>query len=978
VKRKLAYLLAYGMFVCLIPTHVLGDGISPSYEIEVDSLQNWNAVYKHSDSLKLQKIPGNALDSTLVKPSGVSGEYMVYQAKEKSLFRSFSIYAYYTAGHKYVHPTISISGDGKTYKKITPDIHESGGNSVVYESRGFPRNTKYLKITFQGKSTDQSPSIGKVVLNGPSNVDASVPSGTVPYGSMILLNRGEAGETVYYTTDGSDPRFSLTRKHYYSPIPVLGNLELKTTAVNHSGSGKSAAGMVSTYLYAPASTAAAPVGMVDSLDNFKQMDSRSNLYIIKNNPGFFDNDGGRVTRSTTEPGSIVYHTDYDIRSFTVYSSFITGVPVEAQRFFVSPDGKKYKEISAQAGPSGYQQSNWQPYAYDVSSTPAHTRFLKIMLVGSAKAWSPQISKVVINQNTASVELVSSQTDGAVETELSTKTQDARIYYRLNKGPGFLPYGAPLQLTGYNVVETYAVKDGMMPSPIRKFTVNSSSDVVVDKYGQMKNWNFDGKVTSDTELASDTEADDAYYDSLQPPADRDNYGGLAGSAEKNGLEAKGYFAIQQLDGRKVMTTPSGDLYFSLAVNGITPHETYTKVTGREQKFESIPPYEGGYKRAFIGKDNFSFYMANIYRKTGVFPTEHSVYSEAVSRLQKWGFNGIGNYSPEKYGEAGKMPYVRMLPLNSMSWAKLDGISIFDIFAPNAEDKIDDAFKKTLTPHKDDRMLIGYFIDNEFDFHKFYSKVPKLKASSAAIKWKLVQTLRDKYQTVDAFNAAWKTKFNSFEDMNEAELPIITSASWRDMDDFFAYYLDTFFGTVSRIYRKYDPNHLLLGDRWITTSFHNKKFREPLAEVEGKYVDVISINYYTYKIETDLLEDVYTKSGGKPILLSEFGYGTGEQGLKPLLPNSASNQFQRGMRYRNYVENVATLPYIVGAHVFNYVDQAGLGRYWQGEWGEHYNSGLVNVADRPYKDYLQGIMDTNNDIYKLILGERPKFYYDFSKG
>ena len=175
------------------------------------------------------------------------------------------------------------------------------------------------------------------------------------------------------------------------------------------------------------------------------------------------------------------------------------------------------------------------------------------------------------------------------------------------------------------------------------------------------------------------------------------------------------------------------------------------------------------------------------------------------------------------------------------------------------KIDDAFSKTLTPHKDDRMLIGYFIDNEFDFHKFYSNVPKLKASSAAIKGKLVQTLKDKYQTIDAFNAAWKTKFNSFEDMNEAELPIITSASWRDMDEFFAYYLDTFFGTVSRIYRKYDPNHLLLGDRWITTSFHNKKFRDPLAEAEGKYVDVISINYYTYKIETDLLEDVYDEVG-----------------------------------------------------------------------------------------------------------------------
>ena len=74
----------------------------------------------------------------------------------------------------------------------------------------------------------------------------------------------------------------------------------------------------------------------------------------------------------------------------------------------------------------------------------------------------------------------------------------------------------------------------------------------------------------------------------------------------------------------------------------------------------------------------------------------------------------------------MPYVRMLPLNSMSFAKLDGISIFDIFAPNAEAKIDECVpRKTLTPHKDDRMLIGYFIDNEFDFHKFYSNVPKLR-------------------------------------------------------------------------------------------------------------------------------------------------------------------------------------------------------------------------------------------------------------
>ncbi|WP_199618163.1 chitobiase/beta-hexosaminidase C-terminal domain-containing protein [Paenibacillus alkalitolerans] len=817
----------------------------------------------------------------------------------------------------------------------------------------------------------------EVAYNGESGVSSSVPSGKVPYGRMVLLNKASPGDVVYYTTDGSDPRFSFTRKHYKSPIAVTDTLLLKTTAVKYSGTGRAAAGKVSTYRYEPVRSGEPPVGMIDTLDNFKQVAGRSNLYIAKDRYYYFDNDKSRFVRSTASPGTVTYNTYYDINSFLIYGSYFTaGIPLEPLRLHVSPDGKEYTEVNVQSYPVGYQVNNWQKYAYEALSLPEGTRFLKIEMLGS-KAWSPHLSQVIINRNTASVKLDTSEDEGAVIAALSSETKDARIYYRLNKGPDFLPYSEPLRLQGYSVLEAYAVKDGMEPSPIQKYSLNAGGDIQVDRFGQMKAANFRGKVASEEELVSDFEADAAYYDSLKPPSDRDRYGGLAGSAEKYGLRRTGFFAIQQLGERKVMTTPEGNLYFSLAVNGVTPIETYTMVKGREDKFESVPRYESEYKNAYIGKGNFSFYIANKYRKTGVFPTEHSIYSEAVERLKKWGFNGVGGYSPEKYGQQNQFPYVRMLPLNSMNWAKLDGISIFDIFAPNAEEKIDRVFEKTLEPYKDDPMLIGYFIDNEYDFHKFYSHVPKLKASKAAIKGRLVGALKTKYRTIDAFNDSWKANFDSFEQLNEAELPLKTSESWRDMDEFYKYYLDTFFGTVSRLYRKYDPNHMLLGDRWITTTFHNKKIRDMLAEAEGKYVDVISINYYTYKIERELFDDLHEKSGGKPILMSEFGYGTAEQGLKPLLPNSAANQFQRGMRYRNYVEGVASLPYVVGTHLFNYVDQAGLGRFWQGEWGERYNSGLLNVADRPYKDYLHGVMNTNYDIYKVILGERPRFYYDFSK-
>ncbi|SFS54707.1 chitobiase/beta-hexosaminidase C-terminal domain-containing protein [Paenibacillus sp. BC26] len=980
MRKNASLLLLYGLLGCLIPLSATGDAAPLSYyEIEIDHLRDWKQVYKHSDTLFLTKAPGETSDPTRVKRSGVSGENMVYKAE--GYLRSFAVYAYYqpNGSKTYDHPAFYISKDGVTYIKVIPDRHEvdSGAVNIVYESRKFPAGTKFLKVVYQGSSIARSPAIGKVVLNGPSSADTSVPSGTVPYGRMVMLNQGEKGETIYYTTDGSDPRTSLTRMHYSSPIAVVQNLLLQITAVGHSSTGQSAATGVSTYRYVPAPQLAPPVGLIDPLDNFKLLANRANLYVASNQPGYFDNDKGRLARTTSAPGSMVYHTGYDIQSFTVYSSFFTGNPLEEHRLFVSSDGKDYKQIPVTINPVGYPTGNWQQYAYEASGLPEHSRYLKIVLLGS-KAWSPQVSKVVINQNTASVKLATSRSESSVKTELTSITKGARIYYRLNKGPDFVYYSKPLQLQGYNVLETYAVKDGWLPSPIRKFTVNASSEILVDRFGQMKTANFTGKVTDEKELAADAAADAAYYGSLKPPGGRDPYGGLAGSAKKYNLAAKGYFAIQRMGERKVMTTPDGNLYFSLAVNGVTANETYTRIAGREQKFESVLPNQGVNKNAYIGKDNYSFYVANVFRKKGVFPTEHAIYSEAVTRLPKWGFNGVGNYSPEKYGEDGKLPYVRMLPLNGMAWARINGLSLFDIFAPNAAEQIDKAFKNALTPNKNDKNLIGYFIDNEYDFHKFYTNVPKLKASSAAMKGKLVQRLKDKYQTISSFNANWKTTFKSFDEMKEAELPVSTSQSWRDMEAFFDYYLDTFFGTVSRAYRKYDPNHLLLGDRWITTTFHNEKISSALAKAEGKYVDVISINYYTYKLEPDLLKKIYDLSGNKPILFSEFGYGTSEQGLAPLLPNSAVNQFQRGMRYRNYVEGAVTLPYVVGAHVFNYVDQAGLGRYWQGEGGEHYNSGLVNVADRPYKDYLKAIMDTNYDIYKVMLGERAKFYYDFNKG
>jgi len=859
---------------------------------------------------------------------------------------------------------------------VTPDVHEEPGEppAVSYESRGFPAGTKYLKIVFASGAA--APEIGEVALNGADVGSASKPSGPVLYGSMVMLKPEKEGGTVYYTTDGSDPRTSPTRKTYGAPIPIEGETLLKTTAASRADGVASLAAAVSTYAYTPYPLVAPPSGVDDPLDGFVLTDTRANVYTASDNPNYFGGDGKRAARSTLSPGQLIYRAEYDMTSFAVRSYYFAGLPLTKLKFYVSPDGKQYREIAADAYPSGYPVSNWQPYAYENMSLPVGTRYLKIELLGKEKSWTPQVSEVAINLNTASVSMATSKTSGGMKAALATVTKGARIYYRLNQADDFAPYTGPIRLQGFNRLEAYAVKDGLKPSPIRSYSVNASDDVQLDRFGQMEEAIFAGKVKSETELVADAQADAEYYGSLQPPAGRDEYGGLDGSKDKYGLKATGFFDIQRMKGRPVMTTPSGNLYFSLAVNGVTANETYSLVKGRETKYESVPPYAGEYKPAYIGTNSFSFFVANKYRKTGVFPTEHDIYMEAIERLQKWGFNGIGGFSPEKYGEEGLFPYTRMLPVDGVSGSKINGLSIFDIYAPGVEAKLDQAFAQAVAPHKDDPMLVGYFIGNEYDFHKFYAVVPNLKASKAAIKGKLVERLKAKYGTVNAFNKAWKTNFDSLESLKEAKLPLQTKEAWADMNALFADYLDRFYGTVSRLYRKYDSNHLLLGDRWTVTAFRDGKLRGMIGSAEGKYVDVISLNYYSSKVETDLLDDLYAKSG-KPILMSEFGYGTAEQGLEQLIKNTASNQTQRGMRYRNYVEGVAALPYVVGANVFNYVDQAGLGRYWQGVWGEHYNSGLLNVADRPYKEYVTAAKRTNDEIYKVVLGERTKYFFDFSK-
>lgn len=518
------------------------------------------------------------------------------------------------------------------------------------------------------------------------------------------------------------------------------------------------------------------------------------------------------------------------------------------------------------------------------------------------------------------------------------------------------------------------------NPRVKFTIASDEAgahrvIVVDRFGQDAALDFPGKVKSEEELKGDVARDAEYYGSLNPPA-VDAYGGQPGSGARLGLTKTGFFHCQQAAGRWIMVDPEGNAVFHLGICSFGPGEDYTYIKGREQIYEWLPPYEGEYRSAFHPEaywshDAFSFYIANQIRKYGKPFDREECILRMIDRVRKFGFNSTGAFSGAAAANASsRFPFVSSLPLSEWELgASISGLrGLFDPFDPKMLTKMDQLFRDRVAPRADEALLMGYFLANEQAFEDIPRVIPTLKGTQPA-KLRLVQMLQERYPTIEAFNAAWGTAAASFDALRDAGLPVTTKQAAADMQAYTELFIDQYFGEIVRTFRRYDPNHMLLGNRWQPGTANN----ETLCRVAGKYMDVISINYYTYAVDKSFLDRIDNWCGGKPMMLSEFYWAspsdTGLPGGKEV-----NSQLERGLAYRNYVEQSAALPYIIGIEWFTLIDQARTGRWFERYSGENANCGLFSVTDRPYRDCLAEMMKTNYDIYSVMFGQRPPFAFD----
>lgn len=437
--------------------------------------------------------------------------------------------------------------------------------------------------------------------------------------------------------------------------------------------------------------------------------------------------------------------------------------------------------------------------------------------------------------------------------------------------------------------------------------------LVDAFGQWATKDWPGKAKSVDDLQKAWKAEDGQ---LQEPllADVSQYGGYK-SAKRQ--KATGFFRVEKIDGKWWFVDPEGYLFLSVGADCMNASVS-TSTEGREFVFDGLKEPGG---RA-------DYYRWNIQKRYGE-GNEKEWVNTAVKRMHNWGLNTIANWSSREIIASNRMPFVLTLPGLKLH----EGImGLPDVYNPQYAKDIDKAIGEMASAYKTNPWLLGYFVGNEQPWPGQES------------------VLCDRILALDD-NAPVKKELKAYLDKN-GDTPQSRVA-------FIYNTFDIFLGMVDATLKRHDPNHLNLGMRF---GGHTS---DELLAVSGKHFDVFSFNCYELQPSVEFMKRI-DKQTGLPIIIGEYHCGVPDRGMAAGLIQVADYE-ERGHVYRFYNEQGYSHPSFIGAHWFQWIDQANTGRMD----GENYNIGLLDITDRPYPEMVKAMQETHKRLYRIHSGEEPPY-------
>ncbi len=498
-------------------------------------------------------------------------------------------------------------------------------------------------------------------------------------------------------------------------------------------------------------------------------------------------------------------------------------------------------------------------------------------------------------------------------------------------------------------------------------------IVVDEVGQWKQASFKEKFKDASEMVDYLKAEAAMDIPERETGKLSHFGGV----KEKQFDATGFFRTHHDGTRWFLVDPEGYAFYSMGIN-IIGQGIGGNVEGIKSLHEWLPSEEdtkyadawgvADYiqdirsETGFSTQNLFDFGVANLIKAFGGQWYEN--WSKITARrLIEWNVNTVGNWSDQNFATTSKTPYVR-----NMEGFPTTQKRIFrdfpDVFGAEYQMSCN-AFAAQLLSSKDNPYLIGYFMNNE----PGWAYIPELNLAEQllsqgdgfASKDTLIGFLSKKYgKDLKAFNTAWATNFDSFEQLNQ---PIrraagLSETANADLQEFSRLMLEEYIRVPAFAVKRIDPNHLNLGIRWASSALQQKwRF------AGSKYLDVFSMNNYTDD-PTERLDMAAEMSGNMPILIGEFHHGAMEGGHPTYGARWTKTEAERAIAYKYYAERAASHPNSVGIHYFAFHDDPVLGRFD----GESFHQGFVTTAHKPYTDFILGYKKANDGLYDVLLNKR----------
>ena len=325
--------------------------------------------------------------------------------------------------------------------------------------------------------------------------------------------------------------------------------------------------------------------------------------------------------------------------------------------------------------------------------------------------------------------------------------------------------------------------------------------------------------------------------------------------------------------------------------------------------------------FITPEGHGFLSAGVNHVDYREDYSNELVDFVTRHLHDWRFNTIGwsqeltgrdpqtgamvhsrGWGPRQYARA-KMPYMHLIRFTDIEWYVDEDFP--DVFSAGFVEKCDLLAEDVCTKLRDDPFLIGYFYSDTPNWPLWEKKVGKGKLSEVAQRY---------YQVIhDAI-------------------------------------------------RRYDENHLLLGDRYkgdrVIPVDGTKVNGLPATVLESmkSTVDVLSVEYYRPdpRIERDLA--AWNAVTGKPILMADSAFLAPTDVLHPS-PSSAcfvADQAARGEAYQRHARRLYSNPLVLGWHWCAFGRSAGR------------ESGLLDGNDCPYEPCVSRMREFNgNEMYEAAL-------------